>query len=87
MSKKSRRTHRESKEKIDLELPLDVPRELYERFVQDVKKKVYKVLTPYTLASGYDIKISVAKKILRIAAQQGIIKLYSSGRTPIYVVS
>ncbi|MET1160186.1 MAG: 30S ribosomal protein S25e [Thermoprotei archaeon] len=65
---------------------LDVPAELVERLKRDVKKGFFKVLTPYSLAQAYDIKISLAKKLLRIGAQQGFLELYSGGRrSPIYI--
>jgi len=91
LSKKhARREKPVSKEKeVEVvELPLDVPRELYEKLVNDVKRGTFKVLTPYSLAKEYNIKISTARKLLRIAAKTGVIKLYSGGRrTPIYVAS
>jgi ribosomal protein S25 len=85
MPRKKTGREKRAEEKPKVELPLDVPRDLYERFVRDVKRRAFKVMTPYTVATHYDIKISLAKKILRIAAQNNIVKLYSSGRTPIYI--
>jgi len=39
------------------------------------------------LALQYSIKISTARKLLKIANKQGLIKLYSGGRrTPIYII-
>ncbi len=64
---------------------LDVPNELLKRLERDLKKGAFKVLTPYTLAQAYEIKISTAKKLLRLAAKKGLIILYSGGRTPIYI--
>ncbi len=89
MPKKTRKTgeQKKSRRTLSIELPLDVPRDLYERFVRDIEKGAFKVLTPYTLAKEYDTKISLARKILRIAAKQGVVKLYSGGRTPIFVAS
>jgi len=69
-----------------LEIPLDVPRELYDKLVNDVKRGAFKVLTPYSLAKEYNVKVSVARKLLKVAAKAGILKLYSGGRrSPIYV--
>ena len=86
-TRKEEKTRREKKSVEIKELPLEIPRELFERFIKDVERRAFKVLTPYTLAQQYDIKISLARKMLRLAAQYGFIKLYSGGRTPIYVIS
>ncbi len=45
-----------------------------------------KVITPYELASKYELKISTAKKILRMLANQGLLELVDkSRRVEIYV--
>ena len=69
-----------SKAKLDVTLPEN----LVNKIANDVKKSKY--VTPFTLSEKYEIKISTAKKILKILEMRGILKLYSSGsRTPIYV--
>ncbi|RLG80210.1 MAG: 30S ribosomal protein S25e [Thermoprotei archaeon] len=69
-----------------VELPPDVPRELFEKLRRDVGKGALRALTPYSLAQEYGIKISTAKKLLREAARHGLLELYSGGRrTPIYL--
>lgn len=62
--------------------------DILRRLEKEVKKSDVKYYTPYTLANQLNIKISVARKILREAEKRGILKLYSVGRrTPIYVPS
>ncbi|MEM0355579.1 MAG: 30S ribosomal protein S25e [Desulfurococcaceae archaeon] len=84
----SKRKEKVSKKTVEKQLvvPIDIPRETYEKFVNEVSKGGDKYYTPYSLAQKYGIKISIAKKILRTAYQQGLIELYSPGRrSPIYV--
>ncbi len=69
---------------VDLSM-LDVPDELLKRLERDLRKGGFKILTPHTLAQAYEIKVSIAKKLLRLAAKKGLITLYSGGRTPIYI--
>lgn len=84
-SKKREKPVKKTVEK-HLDLPIDIPRETYEKFVSEVGKGGERYYTPYVLAQRYGLKISVAKKILRTAYKQGLIKLYSSGRrSPIYI--
>ena len=60
-------------------------KDVMKRLERDLKRGTFKVLTPYTLAQAYNIRISTAKKALREAARRGLLVLYSGGRTPIYV--
>jgi len=48
-----------------------VPREVVERAKRDLRRESH--LTPFRLAQKYDITISVAKKILRILEEEGLI--------------
>ncbi|RLG84466.1 MAG: 30S ribosomal protein S25e [Thermoprotei archaeon] len=64
---------------------IDVTDDLLRRLERDIRRNVFKVLTPYTLAQAYNIRISTARKALRIAAQKGLLTLYSGGRTPVYI--
>ncbi len=64
---------------------IDVTNELLKRLERDLKRNTYTVLTPYTIAQAYEIRISTAKKLLREAARKGLIALYSGGKTPIYI--
>lgn len=71
----------------EITLPVEIPRDLYDKFRKDIGKKIFKYITPYVLAQQYSIRISAARKLLRIAHRQGLLKLYSSGRrTPIYII-
>jgi small subunit ribosomal protein S25e len=78
-------TSEESAPKTTLVTQISVTPELLKRLERDLKKGVFKVLTPYTVAQAYNIRISTAKKLLREAARKNLIVLYSGGRTPIYV--
>ncbi|OYT40804.1 MAG: 30S ribosomal protein S25e [Desulfurococcales archaeon ex4484_58] len=80
---KKKREKREEKQQI--QLPLEIPSDLFNKLIKDLKRDDFKVLTPYTLAQIYNIKISLAKKLLREAVKHGLLKLYSGGRTPIYI--
>ncbi|RLE78220.1 MAG: 30S ribosomal protein S25e [Thermoprotei archaeon] len=68
--------------KLDLKLPtLDVP-------VDTIAREVVKMrcITPYAVATKYNIKISLAKKVLRELAQRNIIRLVDRNRrVEIYV--
>lgn len=60
--------------------------DILKRLEKEVKKSDVKYYTPYTLANQLNIKISVARRILREAERKGILTLYSGGRrTPIYI--
>lgn len=71
--------------KISIASQIDLTPELMKRFERELKRGSFNVLTPYTLAQAYSIRISVAKKLLREAAKRGLVVLYSGGRTPIYI--
>lgn len=71
--------------KISIASQIDLTPELIKRFERDLKRGAFNVLTPYTLAQTYNIRISVAKKLLREAASKKLLILYSGGRTPIYI--
>ena len=64
---------------------IELSKDVMKRLERDLKRGTFKVLTPYTLAQAYNIRISTAKKALREAARRGLLVLYSGGRTPIYV--
>ncbi len=64
---------------------IEVSKEVLRRLERDLKRGAFKVLTPYTLAQAYNIRISTAKKVLREAVKQGLLVLYSGGRVPIYI--
>jgi small subunit ribosomal protein S25e len=67
------------------ESQISVTKELIKRLERDLKKGAFTVITPHTLAQTYEIRISTARKLLREAAQKGLVVLYSGGRTPIYI--
>ncbi len=71
--------------KIPLVTQIEVTPELLKRLERDLKRNTFTVLTPYTIAQAYGIRISTAKKLLRQAAEKKLVVLYSGGRTPIYI--
>ncbi len=71
--------------KIPLATQIEVTLELLKRLERDLKRNAFTVLTPYTIAQAYGIRISTAKKLLRQAAEKKLVVLYSGGRTPIYI--
>lgn len=54
--------------------------ELLRKIKNDVEKGSIKYYTPYSLAVAYNIKVSDAKKLLKEAVKQNILKPYSGGR-------
>lgn len=70
---------------VPLASQIEFSEDMLKRLERDLKRGVFKVITPYTLAQAYSIRISAAKKILREASKRGILVLYSGGRTPIYI--
>ncbi len=64
---------------------IELSKDVMKRLERDLKRGTFEVLTPYTLAQAYNIRISTAKKALREAAGKGLLVLYSGGRTPIYI--
>lgn len=62
------------------ERALDVPEEMLRRLERDVKKGAFKYLTPHTLSQAYEIDMSTARKLLRLAHQRGLLDLYAGGR-------
>jgi len=86
MSKREKRAKPSVKAEEVVELPIEIPRELFERLMRDIEKGSLKIITPYSLAKEYNVKISLARKLLRLAYKTGKLKLYSGGRrTPIYI--
>ncbi|NPA98384.1 MAG: 30S ribosomal protein S25e [Crenarchaeota archaeon] len=75
----------ETKRIVSLETQIEVTGDIVKRFERDLKRGSFKVITPYQLAQAYSIRISTARKLLRIASEKGLIKLYSGGRNPIYI--
>ncbi|ADI32347.1 30S ribosomal protein S25e [Staphylothermus hellenicus] len=71
--------------RVSIASQIDLTLELIKRFERDLKRGAFNILTPYTLAQAYNIRISVAKKLLREAANRKLLVLYSGGRTPIYI--
>ena len=71
--------------KVSLATQIEVTPELLKRLERDLKRNAFTVLTPYTIAQAYEIRISTAKKLLREAAKKNLVVLYSGGRTPIYI--
>lgn len=62
--------------------------EFVKRIVADMEKKGVKFYTPYALAQAYNLKIGVAKRVLRRGVELGLLKLYSPDRrSPIFVLN
>lgn len=58
------------------------------RVVADMEKKGLKFYTPYMLAQAYNLKIGVARRVLRRGVELGLLKLYSPDRrSPIFVIN
>jgi len=83
--KRRREEPQETTTRVSLAGQIDITPELVKRLERDLKRNTFNVLTPYTLAQSYNIRISTAKKLLREVAKKGIITLYSGGRNPIYI--
>lgn len=63
---------------------VSVPDALLVRAEKDLVREVY--MTPYTVAQRYNVTISTARKLLRMLAEKGVLKLYSRNRrSPVYV--
>ncbi len=57
-----------------------------EAFLEELKKM--KVITPYAIASRYNLRLSVAKEVLRELERKGLIELVAASRyTRIYKVA
>jgi small subunit ribosomal protein S25e len=54
--------------------------ELLRKLKSEVEKGNTKYYTPYSLAAAYSIKVSDAKRLLKEAVKQNILKPYSGGR-------
>lgn len=88
MSEKTKKKPRKAEEKEVKETStlLDMPMDIYEKFINELKKGEFKFCTPFMVAQKYGVKISVAKRMLREAHRRGLLILYSPGRrVPIYV--
>ncbi len=58
-----------------------------EEIISSIRKEALraKVITPYTIASKYQLRMSIAKRILKMLEKEGVVKLVSrSRRTYIY---
>ena len=64
---------------------VEVSDEVIRRLERDLKRGTFKALTPYTLAQAYNIRMSTAKKALRLLAEKNLLVLFSGGRMPIYI--
>lgn len=75
------------RERAEARVTIYAPTEdILRRIKADIEKKGVQYYTPYTLAQAYNLRIGVAKRVLREAESRGILKLYSPGRrSPIYI--
>lgn len=65
-------------------LPPEVDEALLQKAAKELEASGF--ATPFSLSKKLEVKVSLAKKILRILAERGAAKLYSGGkRCPIYV--
>ena len=63
---------------------VDVDESLLRRARRELVKERY--LTPYKVAKKLDIKVSLAKKLLRKLEEEGLVVLFSKNRrSPVYV--
>lgn len=88
MSEKSKKKPRRvvEKEVKETGVALDIPREIYEKFLDEIQRGEHKFCTPFMIAQRYGVKISVAKRMLKEASRRGLLVLYSPGRrVPIYI--
>ncbi|RLE50138.1 MAG: 30S ribosomal protein S25e [Candidatus Methanomethylicota archaeon] len=61
-----------------------VDEKLYEQIRKEVVKQAY--VTPYLIASRYNLRYSAAKEVLRSLVSEGVLKLHAySQRLAIYV--
>ncbi|MEM1550705.1 MAG: 30S ribosomal protein S25e [Candidatus Bathyarchaeia archaeon] len=65
--------------KVEKKLPsVIIPNPRDEKIIKEIQKM--KVLTPYTIASRFNLRLSVAKDFLEELCRQGVITLVSAGR-------
>ena len=82
--KKKRTTTVQTTRAVSTQAIQEVTEELIRRASHEVVNMKY--VTPFMLSQKLDVKVSLAKKILRVLAERGIVKLYSPGkRDPLYV--
>ncbi|MCX8199290.1 MAG: 30S ribosomal protein S25e [Sulfolobales archaeon] len=87
-AKKQKGEVKEERAQVTQRIALIEVEALLKRLEKDLDKEAFKYLTPYSLAQQYNIKISLAKKLLRTAVEKDLLKLYSGGRrAPIYIAA
>jgi len=65
---------------------IDIPKVSNEKLINELKEA--KAVTPYTLASKYNLRMSVAKRILRELVKQGIVQpITGNSRLRVYKVA
>ena len=57
---------------------ISLPNPRSEKTVKELKK--LKVLTPYTVASRFDLRLSVARELLRDLEQKGVVRVVSGSK-------
>lgn len=85
MARKKGKVSETRKPEVAAHSKVELSPEIIKKLERDVKKGAFTVITPYVLSSSYNIRVSVAKKVLRELASRGALILYSGGRNPIYI--
>lgn len=84
MSKKPPAKPRKEQEKEALKKVVTKEQELTRRALREVQQMAY--VTPYLLSTKLEVKIGVARRVLRELEKEGKLKLVSpSRRSPLYV--
>ncbi|WP_440059072.1 30S ribosomal protein S25 [Thermogladius sp. 4427co] len=66
----------------------DLNEDLIRKFERELKKMAQPYVTPYIVSQQLGVKVSTAKKLLRIAEEKGLIKIVShTRRVRVYVPS
>ncbi len=87
-AKKQKGEVKEEKARVTQRAALIEVEALLKRLEKDLDKGAFKYLTPYSLAQQYNVKISLARKLLKAAVEKDLLKLYSGGRrAPIYTAA
>jgi len=78
MSKKER-AEKHLPEEISLSSP-DLTSELVSKVEREIRKSEDPYITPFTISQKYGIKVSSAKRILKLLEEKGLIQLVSHTR-------
>jgi small subunit ribosomal protein S25e len=86
MSKRREKAEKPLPPELALTSP-DLTGELLAKVEKEIARAEDPYVTPSTIAQKYGVKVSTAKKILRLLEEKGLVKLVSrTRRTRVYVV-